>query len=314
MGSLYRICILISLSCGDEDILAPSTATLSLSVNPGNIPADGSSTATIQAILQDSEGKALDGYTVYFTTTLGTITEKAEVVDGIARATLTAGNLEGTATIRAFSGTLSDTVQVNIGFQDVSIFLTANPPEIPANGEDTALIEAFVTEQGGIVPDGTDVFFTTTLGSITTQAETQNGRASATLTAGFTEGTATITAIVSNTSQTITMDIGIEIRNITLIATPDEHAYDSTKTSYRSEIKAIVWDEVGAPIEDKAVVFSSDEGLFDLGSVVLWTDTNGQVTDSLEIDIVVSENQTEIITITAISGETSTSTTIKIIN
>jgi hypothetical protein len=231
------------ISCGDEEILAPNTATLVLVVNPSSIPADGASTATVEAILQDGEGNAVHGVTVFFTTTLGTITEKAETEDGIARAVLTAGIQEGTATIQAFSGALNDTAQIIIGFQNLTILLTANPTEIPADGNSTSRIDALVTEEKGIVPDGTKVFFTTSLGTIEPQAETQDGRAIATLTSGFIEGTATITSVVSNTSQTTTMAIGIPVSNITLSASPSTFEVDNAETqTHVSDITVTVWN------------------------------------------------------------------------
>jgi len=321
MSKIIRILIAFSLtmffisSCSNEDILAPNNATLTLIANPTSIPADDSSTSTIEAVLQDSNGRSLNGFTIYFTTTLGTITDKATVEDGFARATLTSGNEEGTATVRAYSGSLSDSVQVNIGFQDINIFLTANPPEIPADGISISQIEAFVTEQRGIVPDGTDVFFTTTLGSITSQAETQSGLASVTLTSGITEGTATITAIVSNTSQTIDMSIGIPVSNITLTANPSTFEVQTADTqTHVSEITATVWDAAGVPIENKAVIITSDRGQLDSGGTVQKTDANGQVQDTIRITIAVPQGTSQSVTVTATSGSISATTTITIIN
>ena len=312
---LFQVILLLISSCGDEDILAPNSATLTLVVNPTSIPADGNSTATVEAILQDTGGGALNGFTIYFTTTLGTITGEATVEDGIARATLTSGNEEGTATVRAHSGSLSDSVQVNIGFQDISIFLTANPPEIPADGVSTSRIEAFVTEERGIVPDGTDVFFTTTLGSITSQAETQNGLASTTLTSGIVEGTATVTAIVSNTSQTTDMSIGIPVSNITVTANPSTFEVLTADTqTHVAQITATVWDAAGVPIENKAVIITSDRGQLDSAGAVQKTDANGQVQDTLRITIAVPQGTSQSVTVTATSGLISATTTITIIN
>jgi len=313
--------ILISLvllsfnSCGDEDLLAPSDATIMLVANPGSIPADGISTATIEAIIQDSDGKPFNGITIYFLTTLGTITDKATVEDGIARATLTAGEEEGTATIMAFSGALSDSIQVFIGLQNVNILLTANTPEIPADGISTAQIEAFVTEEKGIVPDGTEVYFTTSLGAITSQIQTQSGLASATLTSGIVEGTATITSIVRNTSQTIDMSIGIPVSNITITSSSSTFEVDTADSqTHEADIVATVWNAAGVPIENKAVIFTSDRGQLASGGAVQKTDTNGQVTDSIDITIAVPQGTSQSVTITATSGAISASTTITIIN
>ena len=303
------------ISCSEEDIVAPGGATLTLVANPSSIPADGNSTATIDAVLQGSGGEAIQGVTIYFTTTLGTITEKATTEDGKAQVVLTAGTDEGNATITAFSGSLKETLQVYIGFQDITILLTANPPEIPADGVSTSDIGAFVTEQKGVVPDGTEVFFTTTLGTIAAMAETQSGLATATLTSGIVEGTATITAIVSNTSQTTTMSIGIPVSNITLSASPStfEVATADLQT-HLSDIPATVWDGAGLPIENKSVIITSDLGQLASGGTAIKTDENGQVQDSFSITIAVPQGTSQSVKITATSGDISTTITITITN
>lgn len=302
-------------SCGHEDVNAPTDATLVLVANPLSIPADGQSTVDIKAIVQDSTGQNLNGVVVYFSTTLGTITERSTVDNGIARATLTAGNEEGMATVTAISGTLSDSIQITIGFQEINIFLTSNPPEIPADGVSTSEIQAFVTEVKGIVPDGTEVFFTTTLGSITSQTTTTDGLALATLTAGAIEGDATITAIVRNTSQTTTVSIGIPVANITLSVNPSIFEVDSATTqTHVSAVRATVWNAAGVPIENKSVIITSDKGQLDSAGAVQKTDENGQVADVFRITVAVPLGSSESARITATSGTISATATVTIIN
>jgi hypothetical protein len=312
---LFCVLGLLMTTCGHENILAPGGATMVLSANPLSIPADGASTAEISAIVQDSSGQALNGTTVYFTTTLGTITDKAKVENGIANAVLTAGEDEGTATVRAVSGVLSDSIQIIIGFQNVSIFLTANPPEIRADGIDSSRIEAFVTEQKGLIPDGTDVFFTTTLGTITSSAKTHSGLAVAMLTSGVVEGDATVTAIVRNTSQPITVSVGIPVSNITLSINPSTFEVDTAEAqTHVASIIATVWNAAGIPIVNKPVVISSDKGQLDSGGSVQKTNANGQVTDTFRITIAVPQGTSQSVRITATSGSISVVGTVTIIN
>lgn len=312
---LALLLILTFTSCGDEDPLAPTGATLIISVNPPSIPADGVSTAEIEVIMQDSTGHPLSGNVVFFTTTLGSINESATVEDGIARATLTAGTEEGTATIRAFSGNLSDSAQVTIGFQNLSIFLTANPPEIPADGVSTSTIEAYVTEEKGIVPDGTSVAFTTTLGTITPNSQTASGRAVATLTSGVKEETATVTAIVRNVSESIDVTIGIPVSNITLSVNPSTFEVDTADPqTHVAGVTATVWDAAGNPINNKSVILSSDLGTLDSGGAVQKTNQNGQVTDTFRITIAVPLGTSQSVRITATSGSISTTAALTIIN
>ena len=315
-ASLLPLAVILSLlSCSNEDILAPTTATLSLVVNPSSMPADGQSTAEIEAILQDESGSAIHGVTIYFSTTLGTITEKAKTEDGIARVVLTAGTIEGTATIRAFSGSLSDTAQLVLGFENLTILMTANPFEIPADGVSTSRIDALVTDDRGIAPDGTLALFTTDLGTIDAQATTVGGRATATLTAGLIEGTATITAVVSNVSQTTTMSVGIPVSNITLDASPSTiEVSDAQTQTHTVDIVATVWNAAGVTIENKSVVLTTDLGTLDSQGAVQRTDANGQVTDRLEVTVAVPQGTSELVRVTATSGSISATTTITIIN
>jgi len=302
-------------SCGSEDVNAPSGATLFLAANPLSIPADGNSTAIIEAIVQDSTGYALNGTSVYFTTSLGTITSKATVEDGIARAVLTAGDDEGTATITAVTGVLSDSIQVFIGFQNVSIFLTANPTEIPADEQSTSTIQAYVTEEKGVVPDSTEVFFTTTRGTIISQGETIDGLASTILTSSLTEGDATVTAIVSNTSQTTDVTIGIPVSTIFLDVNPSTFEVTTANAqTHVANVTVTVWNAAGTPIENKPVVITSDLGQMDSGGTVQKTNEDGQVTDTFRITIAVPQGTSQTVRITATSGSISSTGNITIIN
>jgi adhesin/invasin len=306
---------LIFFSCGSEDVNAPGGATLILAANPLSIPADGVSTAVIEAIVQDSTGHALNGTSVYFTTTLGSITQKATVENGIARAILTAGEEEGTASVRAVTGTLSDSVDIYIGFQNVTIFLTANPSEIPADEQSTSTIQAYITEEKGIVPDGTDVFFTTTLGSITSNTITENGLAEAILTSSLTEGTATVTAIVSNISQTTDVTIGIPVSTIFIDVNPSTFEVSTADAqTHVANVTVTVWNAAGIPIENKPVVITSDLGQLDSGGTVQKTNANGQVTDTFRITIAVPQGTSQTVRITATSGSISATGNITIIN
>jgi len=81
--------------------------------------------------------------------------------------------------------------------------LSANPDSIAAGGGATSAIRADMTmnsdnlTSGGFVPDGTQIVFTTTsgsIGSLTTTKTTASGIATATLTSAVAPGTATVTA------------------------------------------------------------------------------------------------------------------------
>jgi hypothetical protein len=90
--------------------------------------------------------------------------------------------------------------------------LSASPTSISPGG-DTSTITADLTKNsngetvGSAFPE-TDVFFSTTLGSIDPFAPTSNGIATATLTSDATEGSALVNALLDSESQGVSVDIG----------------------------------------------------------------------------------------------------------
>lgn len=94
-------------------------ATITLSAAPTSIPADGSSTSIITAVVSDSlGGSASDGTTVSFETAAGTLDGGGLTADKLlAGGTVTVGlqaTLAGTAHITATAGSLSDTITVTL--------------------------------------------------------------------------------------------------------------------------------------------------------------------------------------------------------
>ena len=79
-----------------------------------------------------------------------------------------------------------------------SIRLDARPNILLSDGHSTATITASVRDSGGnLVPDGTQVRFTTTAGTITEVVLTSSGSARATLTSSSLPGTADVSAFVA---------------------------------------------------------------------------------------------------------------------
>jgi len=87
--------------------------------------------------------------------------------------------------------------------QQWAITLDSQPRRIAADGRSTAQITAVVSSPGtGPAPEGTEVRFNTTAGSIMPVARVTGGKASAVLTSGATPSIAQITAIVGSSSAT----------------------------------------------------------------------------------------------------------------
>ncbi|MGQ9523634.1 MAG: invasin domain 3-containing protein [Armatimonadota bacterium] len=88
-----------------------------------------------------------------------------------------------------------------------SIHLTANADSLPANGFSTTVITAEVRDRSAFpVPDGTEVRFAATVGSLSeSSVPTRSGRARVTFTAASVPGVATITASSGRAVRTISV-------------------------------------------------------------------------------------------------------------
>src|SRR5881396_3721797 len=87
-----------------------------------------------------------------------------------------------------------------------SLALRATPESVRADGHSTTVITAEVRDSGGgVVPDGTEVHFTTTAGQIDAVAPTQAGRARATFTSDAIAGVAQVSAFSDANSATISV-------------------------------------------------------------------------------------------------------------
>jgi adhesin/invasin len=170
-------------------------------------------------------GKAAKaGTAVTFRTTLGYFSNKNSSYstqtdsNGIAYATLFAGDTTGIAEITCTAGGVSSVTYVEITVNtkptpgEVSnIALSASPLSINADGISSSTITAILTDSNGTaVAMGTSVTFTTNLGSFSNAAKTfstttagTDGKATATLFAGTTPGTAKISASSGSVSSMI---------------------------------------------------------------------------------------------------------------
>jgi hypothetical protein len=186
-----------------------------------------------------------------------------------------------------------------------TLSLFANPTFIVANGG-VSVISAFLTEPAGTtVPDGTVVEFFTDLGQIPPQGETKDGVARVNLLADSRSGKATINAFSGGVaaSGTAEVDIGSGIaHHVKVTANPA-----AIQSNQWSTITANVFDENGNPLAHVPVIFDISSGTestpggvsetLDSGGAQLFTDTNGQVSDTLRSRRPLSD--TGLVTVTA---------------
>lgn len=183
----------------------------------------------------------------------------------------------------------------------------ANPTFIVANGG-VSVISALVTEAAGTtVPDGTVVLFFTTLGRIDAEGETRRGVARVNLVSDSRSGTAQVTATTGD--QTATIEGGVSIGS----ALPTQVIVTANPAVIRSNqwssITANVFDDNGNPVAHVPVIFDvSSAGTagngetLDSGGAQLFTDTNGQVFDTLRSRRPLSEFATATVTATTSNG------------
>jgi adhesin/invasin len=203
-------------------------ATLKLSAVPTTVNADGISFSTITAVLTDSTGSVpKQPISVQFTTNLGTFANGSNSFTtqtdaaGTAVAVLYAGITSGDVTVQCSAGELVAYTYLKFVSSTpgptADITLSASSASIIADGISSSIITATLKDKDGIpVAIGTAATFTTNLAvfsnnknNYATTTIDENGTATATLIAGLTPGTATITC----TSGSVSRIIKIEIRS-----------------------------------------------------------------------------------------------------
>ncbi len=159
---------------------------------------------------------------------------------------------------------------------DSSIILIANPEEINANSG-TSVITAMVTDaDGNPVPNGTTIYFSTTLGSLEKQeSETTNGAAVTVLHAGAMPGEAKVRAQSGGITADVSVWIGGKPAEIMILnATPSAINVGGT-----SQITCTLLSSGGYPVPNQPVVFTADNGTLQNAGTLLYTNANGQVVE-----------------------------------
>ena len=194
-----------------------------------------------------------------------------------------------------------------------TLFLQVNPPFVIANGG-VAVVTAVVTEPAGtLVPDGTEVLFFTNLGRIDPVGKTVRGVASVNFVSDARSGNATVTAISGQATATLpepglTVGSALPARvNVTC----DPQRIVSPRNC---RVVATVFDQFGNPVQNVPVSLSLDPGTgvleetLDSGGAFLYTNSNGQVTDTLRTQAIFGLGQ-KTVTVNATTANEITGTT-----
>jgi adhesin/invasin len=199
-----------------------------------------------------------NGTLISFTTTIGSIQpQEARTHDGQVSVSLVTGNESGTATITAYSGGASSSVQLKVGTAAATtITVSATPASLgPAGG--TTQVIALVTDTGGGPIAGVPVTFTTDKGTLSPSTATTDANGNATVTLNTT-ATANVTATAGGVSGKVA--VNVNVRGLTsFTASP-------TATSTGTPVTFTVTPASGANISSVHIDFG-DGTSTDLGAI-----------------------------------------------
>ncbi|ACL02189.1 Ig domain protein group 1 domain protein [Desulfatibacillum aliphaticivorans] len=264
--------------CGDLDVtyVAGQVSTLSLSLTPSNLTADGESTSVVEVVARDANFNLVDGVTVSFTADYGTLSSGAAQTDsqGYATVTFTApssvpAGSQAVVTAKTSNGTTATGNIALVAASVETVELTSGVSEIVANGASSALVTATVLDNNeNAVPDGTIVTFTTSAGTLNDSTSTTpvanqtsydvttvNGVAKVLLYSATNLGTATVNAVAGGIGDSISIAfIPGPPAKVSVSATPSSLTADGASQSL---IKATVLDANDNPVADgETITFS----------------------------------------------------------
>jgi len=269
-------------------------AEIFLAADPVEIVADGLSGAALSATLLDSTGNAVpDGTPVLFEILSGggLLPGASSTAGGVAEAALTSGTIVSTATIRASTGDLSDTITVRyVPGDPAALLLAADPAGVLANGQEISAIAATAKDLfGNRVKRGTEVTFEAERGVIGERALTDsNGVAAVIYTAAFGAGVDRITATAGDAVGQITIDLFADDPTAVLLDSLSRDAVHVQGTGYTEAATMVfrVYDANGVPVGpgypvDFELVATTDGGGEFLYPVSDTTDSRGRVRTTL---------------------------------
>lgn len=264
---LLIIPTLFWLSCTQQTPMDPTSSVggqaallTDLAAQPSQISMGGAR-ATISVRVLDDQGQALANRTVYFATSLGTITSQAKTnATGWAQATLISGNAAGYATVTVQHSTASKTVTVKfVSSAEALLQIQATKTILLADGISQTDITVSVLTDTGTGKKGVAVNLGASLGDITSGVITDNtgkGYATYTSTATQTDTVVNITAIYD----TMSVGLSINLKGVTLSVEANPSAILPDAISF-STISALVKETTtNIPISNAVITFGTNMG------------------------------------------------------
>jgi len=259
--------------------------------------ADGLSSTKIAVTLKDSIGNPMEGVTVRFNTTLGTLKSKIEITSeaGIANTELVSSNEDGTAFVTATSF-VTNFIEVEMKkYVPYLLEIVSEDLVLLANGQDSTAIRAIPRDINGNIMPNVPVLFSTTLGTISSEPGTFSNTTNLIVNSGNTGEEAEIylrsspdggTAIILASSY-VTSFIEVKMEKYVPFELKLVTQYPILENDgdSRSIITATVKDSLGKPMNNMTVRFNTTLGT--LESSIALTDINGIATTTL----ISSENE-----------------------
>jgi len=253
-----------------------------------NIPADGTSTASVTAQVTDSAGAGLSGQSVVFTATAGAIIGSPVITDtsGLATTTLTsttAGISSVTASVNGSAGHV-DITFTEAALSPVISSLISDKDSIVNDGNDKAILTVIVSDnRTGNPVAGENITWTTSAGTIEpgTSLSNTDGLAIAALADTGDTGTAIVTASLDN-GEEATCDISLVNSDAGWIIsslTSDKDSIVNNGTDTATLTATVIDSATGSIVSGAAVSWSTDSGT--VSPATSATDENGLVTTQL---------------------------------
>ena len=287
--------------------LVPVSAGITVQSALSAIPADGTSTSTITAMVRDDSGNPAAGDTVTISADKGTVGATTDNGDGTYSATYTAPSLalaaNDTAQISAASAQLGETAMTSITLTPVPTTVTVSvvPSIFSADTPGTGAITISV-DRAGPVADETVTISAPSVGTVSAVTNNGDGTYSATYTSGGIAGRVTLTATATQANESagaiIIINAGAPAA-VTVSALPT-----GVSSSGSSIITAMVSDSTGNGVGGQSLTAETSSG----GTITAFTESTtrfGSYSATYTAPMVdAAGTETITVTVGTISGET----------
>lgn len=159
--------------------------------------------------------------------------------------------------------------------------VTVNPTVIPLGGQASITVTGFKAS-GTPLPDGTWIFFTTTIGTVESKKETSNGVAEVVLHSNDNRSGIAIITVTSGNAKTIPEEITITIGSAALSSLSISSDLSVLpKNGGTVTVRVTAYDETLNPLPNIPVIFTTTNGRLDSAGNAVMTNANGVATDRL---------------------------------